>query len=70
MMHVFLLVVLCLPCLLLFNESHTFIPNLIGLCYVILLAVVGRTTKGKKFFNKAFSECDKLNDKFVAWLNK
>ena len=53
--------VLLFPCLLVFNESYTIIPNLVGLVYMLLLVILSKNKKGK-----AFSErIEKINDKLL-----
>ena len=36
------------PCLLVFNESNTILPNLIGFCYMGILLIVFRGKVAKK----------------------
>lgn len=43
-------ILLLLPILLLFNESNTFLPNLIGFCYMGILFIVFRGKVAKKAF--------------------
>ena len=38
------------PCLLVFNESNTILPNLIGLTYIIVLFIVLRGKVAKKAY--------------------
>lgn len=44
--------ILFLPCFLVLNESHTFMPNIIGLIYIFLLYVASKTRTGKVFLRK------------------
>lgn len=52
------------PCLLILNESDTFVPNFIGLAYLILLVLVSKTRLGIRFLdrigNASDNTCDKL----------
>lgn len=38
------------PCLLVFNESNTILPNLIGFCYMGILLIVFRGKVAKKAY--------------------
>ena len=49
-----------IPTLLVFNESHTIVPNLIGFAYIGLLALVTRTNIGKLFIKRLGKIEDKL----------
>lgn len=46
------------PCLLVFNESNTILPNLIGFCYIGILFVVLRG----KIAKKAYKALTKANN--------
>lgn len=45
-------IVLFAPCLLVLNESHTIVPNLIGFAYIGLLFLGARTSIGKLFIKR------------------
>jgi EamA domain-containing membrane protein RarD len=38
------------PCLLVFNESSTILPNLIGFCYISILLIIFRGKVAKKAY--------------------
>ena len=58
-------VVLLLPCLLVFNESYTIIPNLVGLAYMLLLVILSKTKVGKAFSKRI----ERINDKLLKdWI--
>lgn len=61
--NVFLLTVILMPCLLAFNGSDNVLPNVIGVLYMLVLALIYRTNKGKIFFEKLASDVERLNDK-------
>lgn len=56
----FVVVVVLLPCILIVNESDTFVPNIIGLAYIILLMLFSKTSCGQK----AIKHIDNLLEKF------
>ena len=56
----FLVVVVLLPCILIVNESDTFVPNIIGLAYIILLMLFSKTSLGQK----TIKHIDNLLEKF------
>lgn len=64
--NVFLLTVILMPCLLAFNGSDNVLPNVIGVLYMLVLALIYRTNKGKIFFEKLASDTEKLNDKIFS----
>lgn len=53
-------IVLFAPCLLVLNESHTIVPNLIGFAYIGLLAMACRTKIGRLFIERLLSIDEKL----------
>lgn len=53
-------IVIFMPTLLVLNESHTIIPNLIGFVYIGLLAIMLRTKTGKLFLERLIKIEDKL----------
>lgn len=57
--------ILFLPCLLVLNESNTFIPNIIGFIYIAILFATSRTEKGKKFIKKLYMENEKILNSFL-----
>ena len=48
------------PCLLVFNESSTIVPNLIGFAYIGLLSMACRTKIGRLFIERLLSIDEKL----------
>lgn len=48
--------ILFIPCLLVLNESETFVPNIFGLAYMFGLYLASKTGKGKKFLRKLYRE--------------
>ena len=46
--------VLILPCILVVNESETFVPNLIGIAYIGCLYLYSRTAAGAKMWRKLY----------------
>lgn len=48
--------ILLLPCLAVFNESETFVPNILGMFYMFALYFASKTNKGKKFVRKLYRE--------------
>lgn len=57
--------ILFLPCLLVLNESETFIPNLIGIGYICTLAKLATTNIGKRFIKKLYRENERITNKFL-----
>lgn len=53
-----------LPCLLILNESESFLPNLAGFIYAVILFLASRTKVAKNVFKHAY----KANYKFECWL--
>lgn len=53
-------IVAFMPCVLVFNESYTIVPNLIGFAYIGLLAMACRTNVGRLFFKRLMRIEDKL----------
>lgn len=56
--------VVMLPCLLILNESDSFLPNLAGFVYVGILFLVSRTKAAKNVLKHAY----KAYNKFEYWL--
>lgn len=56
----FVVVVVLLPCILIVNESDTFVPNLIGAAYIGLLALLAKTD----VWQKVIKHIDNLLEKF------
>lgn len=46
----FVTILLLLPCVLVFNESNTILPNLIGFTYVGIIVIVLRGKVAKKAY--------------------
>jgi hypothetical protein len=57
--------VLFLPCLLLFNESGNFTPNLAGLLYVVVLCILSHTKVGKTAIYKVLKANKTIEDKLI-----
>lgn len=57
--------ILFIPCLLVLNESNTFVPNIIGFIYIAILFAASRTEKGKKFIKKLYMENEKILNSFL-----
>lgn len=67
-------IALIFPCLAIFNESESFIPNITGMVYTAALFIAGRTKTGRKFicriyksalkFNALIRECKQQNYEF------
>lgn len=57
--------ILFIPCLLVLNESNTFVPNILGFSYIAVLFAASRTEKGKKFIKKLYMENEKILNSFL-----
>ena len=57
--------VLLLPCLLLFNESGNFTPNLAGFLYVVVLCTLSHTKVGKTAICKVLKANKTIEDKLI-----
>lgn len=55
-----MVIVMLLPCILVVNESDTFVPNIIGLAYIISLILIARTDFGQKVIDKIDKIIQKL----------
>lgn len=53
-------VVVALPCIMIFNDNESFLPNFIGLAYIVGLIAFCKYTKLGKCFAKKLEE---INDK-------
>lgn len=60
---IFVATLVFLPCLAVFNESSSFVPNIIGFIYIAFLAVWFRTKYGRKQLSRLYRSILKLNDK-------
>lgn len=60
---IFVATLMFLPCLAVFNESDSFVPNLIGFVYIAFLAIWFRTKYGRKQLTRLYRSILKLNDK-------
>lgn len=58
--------VVFLPCLLILNESGSFLPNLTGFIYIAILFIVCRTKVAKK----ALKSAHKAYYRIECWLFK
>ena len=56
-------ILLFLPCLLVLNESNTFVPNIIGIIYIIMLYSASKTKIGNRFCKKLHKENERLINK-------
>jgi hypothetical protein len=54
-------VVVALPCVMIFNDNESFLPNFIGMAYFAGLIAFSKYTKLGKRFAKRLEE---INDKF------
>lgn len=61
--YIFFCVILA-PCLLIFNESHTFIHNIIAFIWFWVLYVLCKT----KFGKNAIKTLERLNKRVEDWL--
>lgn len=52
LLEIILLTIIIAPCILIVNESDTFLPNILGMVYICLLILFGKTRTGYKFFQK------------------
>lgn len=59
---------ICLPCLVVFSEGETFVPNILGLAYMFGLMAFAKTKKGRAFFEKAYNDCERINKKIYNLL--
>lgn len=55
-----MVIVMLLPCILVVNESDTFVPNIIGLAYIISLMLIAKTDFGQKMIDKIDKIIQKL----------
>ena len=53
-------IVAFVPCLLVFNESNTIVPNIIGFAYIGLLALACRTKIGRMLIERLLRIDEKL----------
>ena len=63
---IILLTVILMPCLLAFSESNSVWPNIIGLCYMFILALLSRTKKGEQFCRKLYKNLTKVNNEIFV----
>lgn len=56
-------IILLLPCVLVLNESDTFIPNIIGFIYIAFSLYNLKTFSGKRFIVNLKNEIELLNSK-------
>lgn len=54
---------LLFPCLLILNESNTFVPNIIGIIYIFVLYSASKTKIGNRFCKKLHKENERLINK-------
>ena len=47
-------IVIFTPCLAVFNESDSFIPNIIGFIYIAFLAMCSRTKYGRRCLTRLY----------------
>lgn len=56
-------IVIFAPCLAVFNESDSFIPNIIGFIYIGFLIMCFRTKYGRRYLTRLYRTILKLNDR-------
>lgn len=54
-------VLIALPGLIVFNESGSFFPNILGIAYIALLYMASKTRPGQRFCQRLFSESERIN---------
>lgn len=64
MLYVIASMVVILPCLLIFNESDTFVPNVIGFIWCFILIIISKTKVG----NDAIKKIERVNKQVEKWL--
>lgn len=64
------LAIVVAPCLLVCNDSDTFVPNLIGISYTIFLAYLSITPMGVFVYKWYYRFIIELNEKIEKWLMK
>jgi hypothetical protein len=70
MIKLWLATLVLLPCLLCFNDSDTFIPNMMGITYTILLIVVCHSPIGIELYKAFHTLVIDMNEKIERWLMK
>lgn len=53
-----------LPCLLIFNESDTFVPNFIGFAHIGIFYIASRTEIGKIAIREYYKACINISNMF------
>ena len=56
-------IVIFAPCLAVFNESDSFIPNIIGFIYIAFITMCFRTKYGRRYLTRLYRTILKLNDR-------
>ena len=56
-------IVIFTPCLAVFNESDSFIPNIIGFIYIGFLVMCFRTKYGRRYLTRLYRTILKLNER-------
>lgn len=57
--------IICLPCLAIFNERGSFVVNLFGFIYTLILFAVSKTEAGKKFCAEFEREANNITNKIL-----
>lgn len=53
--------IVLVPCVMVFNEGESFIPNIAGLVYMAVLYGISMTRYGKRFIKGLYRELRKWN---------
>lgn len=48
--------ILVSPCILIFNESGSVWVNFVGLAWLLILAIIGKTKYGRKFLKQLYAQ--------------
>lgn len=48
--------ILVFPCILIFNESDSVWVNFVGLAWLLILAIIGKTKYGRKFLKQLYAQ--------------
>lgn len=66
MKKIFLAMIICLPCLAIFNEYGSFTINLFGFIYTLVLFIASKTKVGSKFCKDFAREAEDLTNKILG----
>lgn len=56
------------PCLLIINESDTFVPNIIGLCYAFVLLCISRRPIAKRILRRYLLMLKRTDNFIEKWI--